>query len=396
MKTGTHEIAHSLPIELQLMLSILNIDKSSLSLESIQDMAGPHIDWDRFLHLTKEHRLYPIVYAQINKLDLQFVPAHIISTLNQMCVCNTMKMLQLTAVMEKVCHTLEQANIKSLVLKGPVLAEALYDDFSLRTSKDIDLLVPEGSFEQAEELLLQLGFQPDEYVPRALNAVRRNKHHLSYTHSESRVQVELHWRMSSDSFREFTFNELWNRRRQTKKTSIPVSYLGHEDLFVYLISHGARHAWFRLRWLADIKYMMHSEMNWATVADYCGKLDLMHVVGQVMVLLSELFDFSLDSRCRAMAAHAKSQRLADEAIKIIDEYIYLLDKQTPSMAQAYFKSYNSLLLTSRQRWKRNVNKLYPNYLDVKALTLPRWLHFMYFPLRPFLWYWRKKKQRVPV
>jgi hypothetical protein len=359
-------------------------------------MAGPHIDWDRFLHLTKEHRLYPIVYAQINKHSLSFIPANVTSQLQSMYVRNTMKMLQLTAIMEKVCHTLEQSNIRSLVLKGPVLAEALYGDFSLRTSKDIDLLVSDECFEQAEQVLLQLGFQPDEHVPNALNTVKRNKHHLGYTHPESRVQVELHWRMSSDTFREFTFAELWERRRQTKKTSKPVNYLGHEDLFTYLISHGARHAWFRLRWLADIECMMRSEMDWGIITEYCRKLDLLHVAGQVMVLLSELLDVPLDSQCRSMADHAKSRRLAEEAVKIIDEYIYLLDKQTPSMTKAYFKTYNALLLTSRQQWKRNINKLYPNYLDVKTLTLPRWLHFMYFPLRPFLWYWRKRKQRVPV
>ncbi|GMK41160.1 hypothetical protein PCCS19_42160 [Paenibacillus sp. CCS19] len=392
MKTGTHEIIHRLPIELELILSIMKLDRSSVSPEVIEAMAGPHIDWDRFLDLTKEHRLYPIVYANINKYNLSFIPAQVTSQLNQMFVRNTMKMLQLTAVMEKVCHTMEQSDIQSLVLKGPVLAEALFGDFSLRTSKDIDLLVPEESFEQAEQLLLQLGFQPDEHVPRALNAVKRNKHHLSYTHPESRIQVELHWRMSSDSFREFTFAELWERRRQTKKTSKPVNYLGHEDLFTYLISHGARHAWFRLRWLADIECMMRSEMKWNTVSEYCRKLDLMHVAGQVMVLLSELFDVPLDSRCRTMADHAKARRLAEEAVKIIDEYIYLLGKQSPSAAKAYFRTYNALILTPRQQWKRRINRFYPNYLDIKLLTLPRWLHFMYFPLRPILWFWRKKKR----
>ncbi|MDQ7861985.1 nucleotidyltransferase family protein [Peribacillus frigoritolerans] len=32
--------------------------------------------------------------------------------------------------------------------------------------------------------------------------------------------------------------------------------MGKEDLFLYLIAHGSKHGWFRLRWLADIDLLM--------------------------------------------------------------------------------------------------------------------------------------------
>ena len=49
-------------------------------------------------------------------------------------------MLHLTREMEMICKSFNENQIKSLVLKGPVLAADLYGDLSLRTSADLDIL----------------------------------------------------------------------------------------------------------------------------------------------------------------------------------------------------------------------------------------------------------------
>lgn len=58
-----------------------------------------------------------------------------------------------------------------------------------------------------------------------------------------------------------TFNQLWERKRNSNFTSYPVLILGSEDLFLYLSVHGARHGWFRLRWLKDIDQMLKQQLN---------------------------------------------------------------------------------------------------------------------------------------
>ena len=52
----------------------------------------------------------------------------------------------------------EQRGIRTLVLKGPTLALDLYGDVSLRTSKDLDILIPLTEIEQAERLMTELGY----------------------------------------------------------------------------------------------------------------------------------------------------------------------------------------------------------------------------------------------
>jgi hypothetical protein len=41
-----------------------------------------------------------------------------------------------------------------------------------------------------------------------------------------------------------------------------------------------------------------------------------------------------------------------------------------------------------------ISTLHPYYTDVETLPLPKYLHFLYFPLRPFLCIWRKTRKHA--
>ncbi|PWV93804.1 putative nucleotidyltransferase-like protein [Paenibacillus cellulosilyticus] len=384
----------SLPIELQLLLSIIS-DETVHTEDYIRNLIEQSIDWDTFVLLAYQHRVYPVVASRIKSSYETLFPIEVNKQLSQMYIRNTFQMLKLTAEMEKLCRELETQHIRSLVLKGPVLAEALYGDFSLRTSKDVDLLVSKDDLALAEKVILQQGYKPDKETLQVLNSLFVKDHHIGYTHPETGVQVELHWRMSPDTYKEPAFSELWERRRSTVKTNYPVHYLGHEDLFVYLVLHGARHGWFRLRWLADVDRMIREGLNWDAVFDGFQYQDSMHVSEQTL-LLSELL-FNSPSVEHPKRLHYefdnRALELAQEALKMITELVNFKETQSADEANAYFERYNMLLMSPQQKWKQMLSTLYPSSQDAQLLPLPKWLHFMYFPLRPFLWAWRKKKQQ---
>ena len=85
--------------------------------------------------------------------------------------------------------------------------------------------------------------------------------HVTYIHPQKGIILEIHWRLHSNSINEPTFEELWKRKRIKNLANYPIYFLGREDLFLYLIAHGARHGWFRLRWLLDIHQIMNNQMN---------------------------------------------------------------------------------------------------------------------------------------
>ena len=67
-------------------------------------------------------------------------------------------MLHLTREMEIICKKLNKNQIRSIALKGPVLAADLYGDLSLRTSSDLDILIPITELDKGNKLLIGLGF----------------------------------------------------------------------------------------------------------------------------------------------------------------------------------------------------------------------------------------------
>jgi len=70
----------------------------------------------------------------------------------------------------------------------------------MRTSKDLDILIPLENVAAAEEVLETLGYVTKE--GRRITAVQSWKwreHHVCYMHPVKRTQVEVHWRLNPDS-----------------------------------------------------------------------------------------------------------------------------------------------------------------------------------------------------
>ncbi|MDO7488046.1 nucleotidyltransferase family protein [Peribacillus frigoritolerans] len=123
---------------------------------------------------------------------------------------------------------------------------------SLRTSKDLDILIHISDVEKAGDLLLKNGYEREEISVFD----KWRKHDVSYFHPQKRIEIELHSRLHPFPMNVPSFNELWERKRSSKLTSYPVPFFGNDDLFLYLVFHGAKHGWFRLRWLVDIDQMI--------------------------------------------------------------------------------------------------------------------------------------------
>lgn len=72
----------SLPKELRLLLEIVkaeNDDGISTSLKEL--LVG--IDWELFLELARHHRVYPLIYSRLSKLEEKIIPDNIFEILFQ-------------------------------------------------------------------------------------------------------------------------------------------------------------------------------------------------------------------------------------------------------------------------------------------------------------------------
>ncbi|MED4691860.1 nucleotidyltransferase family protein [Peribacillus frigoritolerans] len=378
-----------IPRELRLILEIMKSEKDDskvlLKNELIKD-----INWDLFLKLTIHHRVYPFIYSKLNNIDGKSIPSYIVNKLHQEYKKNTFQMLHLSAEMELISKLFTENHIRVLFLKGPVIASYAYGDISLRTSKDLDILIPINKLEKVEELLLNFGYKRDDEAT-ILNELKWRGYHVSYFHPEKNIQLEVHWRLQPRPSKEPSFNELWVNKRVSTISTYPVYFLGKEDLFLYLVSHGARHGWFRLRWLLDIDQILRKESDLDKTKLLLEKYQSCHLGGQAIILASQLLKTPINDEMAKLIAKSRSEKLAQKAILFIKEIAPLHIISSTNYYKCYLFSLKPSYL---QMFIYIMLLIYPSSTDANTLRLPKPLHFLYFPLRPFLLVWRKKNKPV--
>lgn len=366
--------------ELNLLVHILEtkhpIHPFSFSISFLKD-----INWRIFLRLAKFHRVYPVIYTYLKNSN---TPPSILKILQNEFMINTFEMLHLSRTMGQICRLFNEKNIRALLLKGPALAKDLYGDTSLRTCKDLDILIPLEKFEQADKLLISLGFTIDDDSPRVYNWKKR-LHHCSYTKKEEGIQIEIHWRLNPGSWSEPAFDELWSRKQECSLSNACIYHLGNEDLFLYLTTHGARHSWFRLRWLVDFKQLLMKDLDWSLIIHLLKQYDAYIVGGQALILCSQLLGTTMNPSIQRFFFSSVSQNAAQTAIG----YISRMDK--PNAYAIEYTRYLLSLMSFRQKCIYLKSYYYPSSNDALTLPLPSLFHFLYFPLRPLLWLWRRLK-----
>ncbi len=369
--------------EFNLLIDIVN--GKQLNIESLE------IDWTLFFELTLHHRLYSYIYPRIS-LNQEYIPDHIIDSLERLYKQNTFNMLHLSGEMNIIGKLFSENRIPLLMLKGPVLAKELYGDISLRTSSDLDVMVPLQSLEEAEALLKEQGYVKDDYIKTVLNDWKWRHHHVTYFHHKKGIKVEVHWRLNPGPGKEPTFNELWERRSVSNFTGNPLYMLGREDLFFFLISHGARHAWSRLRWLLDINQLLKMELDWKLVRHLIKTNHFLPISAQTLQLTLTLFKSVMPDHLVNLSGKSRGINLAQKTVFYFENMVNLHTDPVP----VYIARYHSHYILSIMSWQQKIYYLlslfYPFPEDAETLTLPKRLHFLYFPLRPFLWLKRKLKQ----
>lgn len=377
-----------LSIEMQLLLALIRV-------ENIEDVAAipeklfEQSDWNSFIELARHHRVYPYLYNKLKGVTEDRIPSIVIRIFLAEYRRNTFLMLHLSGEMEIVEKALSENSIRALYLKGPVLAQDLYGNLSLRTSCDLDLLIPISELNRAEALLITLGYTKDDYIHTVLNDWKWRHHHITFFHPEKGVKVEIHWRLNPAPSKQPNFEELWKRRRTSSLSKQPIYYLGREDLFLFLVSHGARHGWSRLRWLLDIKQLIVQELDADFLTSLLRKHSYLHIGGQALVLVSGLFKVPIPHELFSIMNTRRAERLGYEAMFYLKRIVSLHSNPIPDDVDRYHKRHMFTLLTKRQKLQFVLSFLFPYPEDAETLPLPKALHVLYVPLRPFLWVWRK-------
>lgn len=274
----------------------------------------------------------------------------------------------------------QQADLPMLCLKGPVILEKAYAGQANRIMRDLDLLVHPARLEEAASLLLQQGYVTEHDLGDI--EFRKKENHYVFVHKDNRHVVELHWRLFPNILEEPDFHLLWDTRGSIQLGEQSVYCLNNEILFAYLIIHGAKHGWFRLKWLFDIHQFLKLPLDWSQVSALTDAWEIQHMMGQAMTLVQELFHQDVPRELQPYMHSSKSKRMTRDALKMMSEKLDAEQMSLHFKNYLIWKKYYFLIRSPEKKKQFFLYHFIPTQHDREVLPLPKSLHALYIPLRP--------------
>ncbi len=209
------------------------------------------------------------------------------------------KLKQLEAVKNFLYITdlLTKNKVRYICLKGPLLSLRIYNDPTIRFSHDIDLLVDKKKINQVIFVLKSNGFQFSEGMfwpqkEKQQKIFTSAVHHLSFYNREFNLCVEIHWVLMHEvPANQKRIEEIIEKNStQLDFAGRKFSVLSPEFELLYLLIHGARHGWNRLKWLMDIRDYPFSQIDRHIFRKLADQFQAWRIIGQTNILLDHFFN----------------------------------------------------------------------------------------------------------
>lgn len=252
------------PAELQLLVDLTrDQNDSALAAALSNPELGNTIDWPKLTALAEHHGVEGLVAANLSAHKSASVPAPVRDHFTRRLRHHCLRSLVVNGATIELTNALSEAGISNILMKGHAISARYYDIPGARQCIDVDILVAKEELVRTRSIVEGLGFEqcsPDFAVPPPCEDVFQDLvGEIAYGRSRDGVSLDLHWHINSNP-------HLLNWQFDTVQrftTSLPigdtsVSVLETPAQMLYLCCHGAIHAWFRLKWLADIYRMLRA------------------------------------------------------------------------------------------------------------------------------------------
>lgn len=360
------------------------------------------LDWNYFDRLVSQHRVQPLLIRGIRQYGAE-LPGELskYKAMQSRFVASSMARLQ---ALHSVNAAFSDGGIRLFSMKGPLLSVELYGDPSLRTSRDLDLMVAGEDLARAGEILRSMGYQPEEHITTATLRRRRflqrieNEKHEVYNRGD--ICLELHWKGGYQT--EESFDDLWSRREERQLMGRPIAVLGRDDRYSALIIHAAEHGFMRLRWLLDLYELRRKPgFDWGHVYGLMAEQGIGEIAILALLVMHRLGlpgledtvweGFRLTREASGIRVEAAREEDVHKAIALCDRVLpLLLHERRP--ADPEWKAYDRLLpnaVYGRTKWQWLLAFLGPTRYEYELIDLPDSLFWMYFLIRPVNWLVRR-------
>jgi Uncharacterised nucleotidyltransferase len=197
------------------------------------------------------------------------------------------------------------------------------------------------------------------------------------------VVLELRWQFDlvfARYYRDVGLDWAWPRRRSAVLAGAEVPDLSREMALLVLCMHGSWHRWSQLVWICDVAQLLavSPELNWKIAMRDAKRLGLWRATALGVLLAQRVCGAPVPAPIlRRLESISTVSRLANHFAD------HLLE--SPGVGPAGPVPYNVQILDfpDRLRVFFSPDILRPNEKDRAVVSLPKWLHPLYYLIRPF-------------
>jgi hypothetical protein len=254
-------------------------------------------DWESFFKSVDRWNIGSAVNIFLQKHS-QSLPEDVVRRVQQRI---SLRKAQHTAVLSElvdICCRFKSADINYLYLKGFSLPARSNTDPLARDMVDLDFLVPPAQLQIAHEVLTKANYVAKEPIDEIgfARLSRVTHHEVIYSSPKAILPIELHWRLSEIKILEKANMDFF--LNQTSEVSISgnqVRTLNQIATTILAALHGARHHWFRLKWLTDFAALIRvlPPQDQTSFVDTCSEKGCTRVIAASLMLARDLLQINL-------------------------------------------------------------------------------------------------------
>lgn len=226
-------------------------------------------DWDLVLKLAGRHGLAPLLYWRLKGEHAAEVPAGALSRLRGGHLQALRRGILYERELIRILDLLGSRGIDAVGYKGPLLAAMTHQAVGLRSFVDLDILIVQRDLARIFEALGEIGYRPQRNLNRTQwQALLRFDYEAPMVRASDGTLLDLQW-ASPPRFLSLPVGPgaAGARYATVALGEREFRTLCAEDLLLVLCSHGAKHVWDRLQWIADVAGIIEAtpSLDWDAV-----------------------------------------------------------------------------------------------------------------------------------
>jgi len=223
--------------EESLLIGLCRLEFSSEQAGKLRTLASGIKKWKYLADLVNAHGVAALVYHNLEKLGIiQYVSQDVEDFLRNALMMSMSRNAYHLNEMNEVLKILNNAGIKTILLKGLALEITVYGNTGLRQMTDVDILIRREDCLKARDLLIAKGFSS---LP-----VKSPLHKIILTHTGKHLpslikngfSVEIHhelFRSGKSSLTGMLYNKSFETKINSERAFIPRAQI----FFLYLVKH---------------------------------------------------------------------------------------------------------------------------------------------------------------